>query len=144
VLGWVPTRCRGLRERSQPLWVAADGSGAPPLCCAAVSVRAATVAGKGDPAPLGFLLMVRLHSAASSSARPGAHTIPGTPQESPSVHRLFESSQISPRFAPQNWPPHVGGIKAGIEISPDKEIPCPKKSNAGNVGEGGLDSHFLP
>jgi hypothetical protein len=106
---------------------------APRLCCAAVSVRAATVAGKGDPSPLGFLLLVRLHSAASSSARPSAHMIPGTPQESPSVHRLFESSQISPRFAPQNWPPHVGGIKAGIEISLDKEIPRPKNATLVNV-----------
>ena len=107
-----------------------------------MSVRAATVAGKGDPAPLGFA--AGQIAQCNLVLRPPAHTIPGTPQESPSVHRLFESSQISPRFAPQNWPPHVGGIKAGIEISPDKEIPCPKKSNAGNVGEGGLDSHFLP
>lgn len=101
----------------------------PQMGAGTTAAVAGTVDGKDDPR---LRLVVRLHSAASSSAYPqysGA-------RHRNRRHKLFEPdvpSQISPRFAPQNWPLHVGGIKAGIEISslPTRKSPAPPpKKNA--------------
>lgn len=130
MLGWVPRIERKIAQAFMGgrRWERGT-TAAPRLCCAAVSVRAATVAGKGEtPPPLGFMLLVRLHSAASSSAPARPHDSQARRRNRPSVHRLFASSQISPRFAPQNWPPHVGGItKPESKFLPTRKSPRPQK-----------------
>lgn len=120
-----PTRGRGLRERSQHLWAAADGSGrhrsAALRGACAVSVLAATVAGK------------RLTQCSAASS---AHTIAGTPQESPS-QTIPVLADLAALRALELDSPCGRGTKTGIEISPVKETPGgPQKRNAG------FDSHF--
>lgn len=105
--------------------LAADGSGrhrsAALRGACAVSVLAATVAGK------------RLTQCSAASS---AHTIAGTPQESPS-QTIPVLADLAALRALELDCPCGRRTKTGIEISPVKETPGgPQKRNAG------FDSHF--
>jgi hypothetical protein len=143
VLGWVPRIERKIAQAFMGgrRWERGT-TAAPRLCCAAVSVRAATVAGKGEtPPPLGFMLLVRLHSAASSSA-------PARPHDSQARRR--NRHQFTDYSRPRRSR-RASRLRIGLPMWEESQNrnrnsslqgnpPAPKNAN---VGDEGFDSHFL-